>query len=134
MNCGFEDCSILDGLINQHGDDWKKILSEYQSERKPDADAIADLALNNFIEMRDKVGDPIFLLQKKIEAAFSKKYPDKWTPSYAMVTFCPHIRYSDALKHGMKQEVIMQKIMAISDIEDKWQGKEVEMMMLNALG
>ena len=49
--------------------------------------------------MRDKVGDPKFLLQKKIEAAFSKKHPDKWTPAYAQVTFSPHIRYSDALKN-----------------------------------
>lgn len=133
MNCGFEDCSVLDGLIDKHGEDWEQILSEYQALRKPDGDAIADLALNNFVEMRDKVADPKFLLQKKIEASFSKKHPDKWTPSYAMVTFSPHIRYSEALKNGMRQEVIMEKIMAIPGIEERWQAEDIERMMLEEL-
>ena len=104
MNCGFEDCVVLNSLIDKHNEDWHLILNEYQQLRKPDGDAIADLALNNFVEMRDKVADPKFLLQKKIEAAFSKKYPDKWTPAYAQVTFSPHIRYSDALKNSIQQE------------------------------
>ncbi|HMK05512.1 MAG TPA: NAD(P)/FAD-dependent oxidoreductase, partial [Ferruginibacter sp.] len=121
MNCGFEDCSVLNSLIDKHEANWTNILHEYQELRKPDADAIADLALNNFVEMRDKVADPKFLLQKKIEAAFSKKYPDKWIPSYAQVTFSPHIRYSDALVNGKKQEAIMQEIMATPGIEANWQ-------------
>ena len=133
MNCGFEDCVVLNGLIDKHNENWTDILEEYQQLRKPDGDAIADLALNNFVEMRDKVGDPKFLLQKKIEAAFSKKHPDKWTPAYAQVTFSPHIRYSEALKNSIKQEAIMQQIMAIPDIENKWQGGEVEKKMLEML-
>ena len=133
MNCGFEDCVVLNRLIDKHSEDWYLILNEYQQLRKPDGDAIADLALNNFVEMRDKVADPKFLLQKKIEAAFSKKYPDKWTPAYAQVTFSPHIRYSEALKNSIKQEAIMQQIMAITGIENKWQGEEVEQKMLNLL-
>ncbi len=83
--------------------------------------------------MRDKVADPKFLLQKKIEANFSKKYPDKWIPAYAQVTFSPHIRYSDALKNGIRQEAIMQKIMALPDIENKWQTEEIEKMILENL-
>src|SRR3989337_531358 len=67
MNCGFEDCSVLNGLISKHDDNWFAILEEYQYLRKADSDAIAEMALNNFIEMRDKVADPHFLLQKKIE-------------------------------------------------------------------
>ena len=133
MNCGFEDCVVLNSLIDKHNEDWHLILNEYQQLRKPDGDAIADLALNNFVEMRDKVADPKFLLQKKIEAAFSKKYPDKWTPAYAQVTFSPHIRYSEALKNSVKQEAIMQQIMAMPGIENKWQGEEVEKKMLNLL-
>ena len=129
MNCGFEDCSVLNSLIEKHHDNWSEILPEYQSLRKPDGDAIADLALNNFVEMRDKVGDPKFLLQKKIEAAFSKKYPDKWIPAYAQVTFSPQIRYSEALVNGQKQEAIMQQIMAIPDIGNKWQDEEIEKMI-----
>ena len=133
MNCGFEDCVVLNSLIDKHNEDWHLILNEYQQLRKPDGDAIADLALNNFVEMRDKVADPKFLLQKKIEAAFSKKFPDKWIPAYAQVTFSPHIRYSEALKNSIKQEAIMQQIMAMPGIENKWQGEEVEKKMLTLL-
>lgn len=133
MNCGFEDCSVLNSLIDKHADDWTNILSEYQELRKPDGDAICDLALNNFVEMRDKVADPKFLLQKKIEAAFSKKHPDKWIPLYSQVTFSPQIRYSDALINGQKQEAIMQQIMALPDIENKWQEETIEKMILERL-
>ncbi len=133
MNCGFEDCSVLNSLIDKHKEDWTNILSEYQESRKPDADAIADLALNNFVEMRDKIADPKFLLQKKIEGAFSKKYPAKWIPAYAQVTFNPQIRYSDALVNGQKQEAIMQEIMAMPGIENRWQDEEIEKMILKNL-
>jgi kynurenine 3-monooxygenase len=133
MNCGFEDCSVLNSLIDKHHENWAAILPEYQALRKPDADAIADLALNNFVEMRDKVADPKFLLQKKIEAAFSKNHPDKWIPAYSQVTFSPHIRYSQALVNGRKQEAIMQQVMAIPDIENKWQDEEVERFILEKL-
>jgi kynurenine 3-monooxygenase len=133
MNCGFEDCRILNGLIDAHHGNWEKILAEYQQLRKPDADAIADLALNNFIEMRDKVGAPAFLLQKKIEAWFSGKYPDKWIPAYSQVTFSPHIRYSEALRNGQRQEAIMQQVMALPDIENNWNSAEVENIMLTQI-
>ena len=133
MNCGFEDCLVLNDLIDKHADDWTTILQEYQQLRKPDGDAIAELALNNFIEMRDKVGDPSFLLQKKIETAFSKKYPEKWKPAYAQVTFSPQIRYSQALKSSIVQEKIMQQIMALPDIENSWQDGAVEEKMLSLL-
>jgi len=134
MNCGFEDCRVLNGLIDTHSENWELILKEYQTLRKPDADAIAELALNNFIEMRDKVGDPKFLLQKKIETAFSKKYPGKWTPAYAQVTFSPQIRYSDALKNSIRQEKIMQEIMALPGIENIWETEAVEKIMLTRVG
>ena len=126
MNCGFEDCTVLNELMNKYGDDWAAIFSNYQSLRKPDGDAIADLAIGNFIEMRDKVGDAKFLLQKKIEARISERHPDKWVPLYSMVTYSPHIRYSTASREGKKQEAIMQKIMTLPDIESKWNSEEVE--------
>ena len=133
MNCGFEDCVVLNDLIGKHKEDWNKIFPEYEALRKPDGDAIADLAIANFIEMRDKTADPKFLLQKKIEAHFSNKHPDKWIPLYSMVTYSPHIRYSTALKEGQKQEVIMQKIMAMPDIDAKWDSEEVENAILNSI-
>lgn len=130
MNCGFEDCSVLNNLIDKHADDWKKILAEFEQLRKPDADAIADLALNNFVEMRDKVADPKFLLQKKIEGRFSSKYPDKWTPAYSMVTFRPDLRYSEALQKGNIQQKIMDEIMAQPGIENNWDSESVENQIL----
>lgn len=133
MNCGFEDCSVLNGLIDKHAENWEAILQEFQMLRKPDADAIADLALNNFVEMRDKVADPKFLLQKKIEANFTTKHPGKWMPAYSQVTFSPQIRYSEALKNGNRQEAIMKKVMAMPGIETKWQDAEVEELMLQNL-
>ncbi len=133
MNCGFEDCRILDELIDMYGDDWKMILNEYQLSRKPDADAIADLAINNFTEMRDKTADPKFLLQKKIEASLYEKYPDKWIPAYSQVTFSPHIRYSEALKRGQRQEAVMQEVMKLSDIQKLWETGEIENWIISKI-
>ena len=135
MNCGFEDCSVLNQLMDKHGDDWTSLLQEFQELRKPDADAIADLAVNNFTEMRDKVADPAFLLQKKIEAGLHEKYPNEWVPAYSQVTFSPHIRYSEALKRGQMQEEIMQQVMKKEGIEDQWKtdATTVEKMVLEFL-
>src|SRR6266487_2060698 len=131
MNCGFEDCRILDELMDKHNDDWKTILQEYQTLRKPDADAIADLGVSNFIEMRERTADPKFLLQKKIEARLYEKYPEKWIPAYTQVAFSPDIRYSDALKRSSHQENIMQEIMQIPRIENKWESEEIERLILS---
>ncbi len=133
MNCGFEDCSVLNGLIDEHGEDWSAILSRYQQLRKPDGDAIAGLALNNFTEMRDKVADPKFLLQKKIEAKLHEKYPDKWIPAYSQVTFSPQIRYSDALQNAIRQEAIMQEIMANPAINERWDDDMLHQKIIHQL-
>jgi kynurenine 3-monooxygenase len=69
--------------------------------------------------MRDKVADPKFLLQKKIEAKLHEKWPDKWIPAYSQVTFSPHIRYSEALERGRRQEEIMRDVMEIDGLEEK---------------
>jgi kynurenine 3-monooxygenase len=133
MNAGFEDCRILDELIEKYDEDWETILNEYQRNRKPDTDAIADMAVNNFTEMREKTADPKFLLQKKIEARLHEKYPDKWIPAYSQVTFSPQIRYSDALKRGQKQEAIMQEVMKMPGIAEKWDSVEIEKIILDRL-
>src|SRR6476620_3365389 len=130
MNAGFEDFSILNTLMELHGDDWETILSTFQKLRKPDGDAIADLAINNFVEMRAKTADPNFLLQKKIESKLHERHPDKWIPAYSQVTFHPEIRYSTALANSEKQESIMQLVMALPGIEEKWDSKEVEDLIL----
>ena len=132
MNCGFEDCSVLSSLMEKH-EEWSTILSEYQRLRKPDGDAIAELALNNFIEMRDKVADPRFLLQKKIESKLHEKFPDKWIPAYSQVTFSPQIRYITALERGQKQESIMKEIMQVENIEQLWDNDELHEDIISRL-
>ncbi len=119
MNAGFEDCSVLHSLMYQYGDDWEGILDAYQRSRKPDADAIAELTLNNFIEMRDRVADQGFLLRKRIEQRLSELYPAKWMPLYSMVTFS-QLPYSYALKMGQKQREVMDEVMRLEGISEKW--------------
>jgi len=133
MNCGFEDCTVMWELMQKHSEDWNKIFEEYQILRKPDGDGVQDLSLHNYHVMRDYVADPKFLLQKKIEAHFSEKHPDKWMPLYSQVTFS-HIRYSDAWNTGQRQEAIMKKVMTQFDnIENVWNSEQVEQAILAEL-
>ncbi len=114
MNAAFEDCYVLNSMMDDFDGDWEALASRFQQVRKPDADAIADLALHNFIEMRDSVADEAFLLQKKIEARLHQAYPDKWIPLYTMVTFSD-LRYSEALKRGRVQDAVMKEYMSKAD-------------------
>lgn len=132
MNAGFEDIYMLNRIIANYGDDWKTIFQEYQKERKPNADAIAELSYRNFMEMSSKTADPKFLLQKKIEKHFAAKYPDKWVPVYSRVTFSDR-PYAEALAEGDAQEHIMKTIMQLPNIEEKWDSIEVEEKILSLL-
>ncbi len=125
MNSGFEDCTILDDLIEIHQGHWPTIIDEFNATRVSDTNAIAELAFRNFIEMRDLVGDPKFLLRKKIEKHLSQKYPDQFLPLYSMVTFS-HVSYNRALKEGRDQDQLFEKIMAIENIEDWWNSPMVD--------
>lgn len=127
MNCGFEDCTVLNNMLEQGGD-LETIFENFETQRKPNGDAVAELALGNFIEMRDKVADPLFVLRKKIEARFNEKHPTLWLPLYSMVTFSD-IPYDEAHRLGQWQNGIMQKVMALPDIESKWDSLEVEEYM-----
>ncbi len=121
MNAGFEDCRILNELLNQFNDDWKKALHAFQQSRKKDTDAIAQLALDNFIEMRDLVADADFLLRKKIEARLHQLYPTQWIPLYSMVTFHDSMPYSIAYETGQKQKKIMDEVMKRPGLEKNWE-------------
>jgi len=132
MNAGFEDITILSQMIAAYGDDWKTIFSEYQKSRKPNADAIAELSLRNFIEMSTKTADEKFLLQKKIEKWFSDKHPDKWMPLYSRVTFSLQ-PYAEALAIGELQNQIMEEVMQMPNIEEKWNSDEVEQKIIALL-
>lgn len=132
MNAGFEDIEVLDELIEKHGDDWELIFKEYQESRKPNADAIAELSYRNFIEMSSKTANPDFILRKKIEKHFAEKYPEKWIPLYSRVTFSDK-PYADALAIGDEQRVIMDEVMKVDGIEDKWESKEIDDFILSLI-
>jgi len=125
MNAGFEDITILNQMIQQYGNDWTAIFREYEKSRKPNADAIAELSYRNFLEMSSKTADANFHLQKKIEKHFSQKFPDKWLPLYSRVTFS-YRPYSEALALGDRQKAIMDEVMKMEGINDKWDSREVE--------
>jgi len=128
MNAGFEDITVLDQMLDSFDGDWEELFKSFEKRRKPDTDAIADLAVMNFIEMRDKVADPRFLLRKKIEAKISEQYPDKWIPLYTMVTFTD-LPYSFALENGQKQDKIMKKVMKLIQSEDDYIRPEVQQLL-----
>lgn len=114
MNAGFEDCSVLEELMEAHGEDWETILSSFEQKRKPNADAVADLALNNFTEMRDKVADPVFLERKKIEKELGRRFAGRFNSVYEMVSFS-HTPYAYALHCTKAQDVLLGKIIAEGD-------------------
>ncbi len=132
MNAGFEDISVLEEMMTKYEDDWATLLNDYENSRKPNTDAIAELSYRNFIEMSTKTADPKFILQKKIEKWFSDKHPAKWIPLYSRVTFS-HQPYSEALAVGDKQNAIMEQVLQMENIQEKWQSKEVEDKILDLL-
>ncbi|MCH2198510.1 MAG: FAD-dependent monooxygenase [Flavobacteriales bacterium] len=129
MNSGFEDCSVFEEIFEANNGDWEKTFEQFSKKRKPEADAILELALRNYIEMRDKTADPQFLLQKKIEKRFNERHPDKWIPLYSQVTFT-HIPYDEALRNGDVQDKIMKRVMDRPDIEELWDSEEIEQAIL----
>jgi len=110
MNAGFEDCSVFTDVLKAHNFNWDDTLESFQKSRKPDADAISELALQNFHEMSSKVMDDKFIWQKKVESALHKHKPYQWVPLYSMVTFSD-IPYSQALAVGKMQDAIMNSVL-----------------------
>jgi kynurenine 3-monooxygenase len=106
MNASFEDCRLFMELGEQLNFDWNKMLKQFSQSRKKDADAISELALRNFVEMRDHVADPLFLERKKLDAKMHDAYGDDWIPVYTMVTFTD-TPYHKALTIGDKQRATL---------------------------
>lgn len=113
MNCGFEDCATFDELLDTESSETEKdleaLLLKFQGLRKPNSDAIADIALDNYIEMRSKVIDPRFLIKKKMEFELETMFPDVFIPKYSRVMF-HHIPYKDAKRLGELQEEILEEL------------------------
>ncbi|MDO7884683.1 NAD(P)/FAD-dependent oxidoreductase [Hymenobacter sp. CA2-7] len=134
MNAGFEDCTVLNQLLEQHGEaNWDRVMDEFEHQRKPNTDAMADLALYNFVEMRDRVADPRFLLQKRIESKIAAQYPGQWVPLYSRVTFSPDTSYAEAWAAGQRQEAIMQQLMPLIQAEADYDKPEVQAQVHQAM-
>lgn len=109
MNCAFEDCLQFSKLLKETGPHWETLFPRFQEARKPNADAIADLALDNFIEMRDKSIEPSFQLKKQLSFELEKLYPNEFIPRYSMVMF--HlIPYHKAQRLGVIQNEILNEL------------------------
>ncbi|MDE2091847.1 MAG: FAD-dependent monooxygenase [Gammaproteobacteria bacterium] len=109
MNCAFEDCLILDQCLDKHGDDWERLFSEFEIQRRPDTEAIAEMALENYVEMRDSVRDPRFQLQKKLGFLLEEHHPGLFVPRYSMVMF-HHLPYSEVRRRGAIQQAILDRL------------------------
>jgi len=105
MNCAFEDCLALVQHIEQ-SDHWEHAFSEFERERKPNALAIQTMALENYVEMRDLVDDPDFLLQRQLERALAERHPGVFIPRYAMVSFS-RVPYRVAYERGLLQRALL---------------------------
>ncbi len=109
MNCCFEDCQVLGELIDRLGDDWAALMPAFFAERKPNSDAIARLAVANFLEMRSKVVDPEFQRKRGIEARLQEMFADQWIPLYSMVTFTT-IGYAEAMRRARAQDELLDRV------------------------
>jgi kynurenine 3-monooxygenase len=124
MNAAFEDCRILNNLIEKHGTDWEKVFVEYGKERKINTDAIADLAEENFYEMRDAVADPVFVRKRELETKLEQTFPDYFS-KYSMVTFREDLPYLVAKEKGNAQDKLLMEICANIENVDKIDLNEV---------
>ena len=124
MNSGFEDCTVLNDLMHKHNENWEAVFKEYNETRKKDGDALQDFPLH----MRDYVADERFLLRKKIEAKYTKLYPNKWLPLYSQVTFS-NIPYHVAYNQGKIQDSIMEEVMQTANIDEIWDTEEIMVKM-----
>jgi kynurenine 3-monooxygenase len=109
MNCAFEDCVALAAHMDAHarsGTSLEQAYAAFEAERKPNAAAIQQMALENYIEMRDKVDDADFLLQRALEVALQQRHPGRFVPHYSMVTFM-RIPYAVALARSEVQRAIL---------------------------
>lgn len=123
MNCSFEDVSALDEIIETHYPNWNKIFEKYQEARIINANAIADLACKNFVEMRDLVGQKSFIHFKHIEHELTDKYPNIYKSQYALVSFST-TPYSEALAQGYKNEALIGYIVE-NKLEDQLDNPEI---------
>lgn len=117
MNASFEDVRVFDEVLEQYEGDWEKIFSEFQDSRAENTNAIADLAIDNFYEMRDHVDDPVFIAKRKLEMQLEQTFPEYYS-KYSLVTFNENMPYSEAMKKGRKQDELLKEICRRPNYQD----------------
>jgi kynurenine 3-monooxygenase len=111
MNCCFEDCVEFDACVSR-STDWPNVLAEFGARRKPNTDAIAAMALDNYLEMRERVADPKFQLQQALALELERRFPRRFIPRYSMVMFHHEITYQAALARGTIQTQLLAELTA----------------------
>jgi kynurenine 3-monooxygenase len=129
MNCCFEDCVEFDECVSRRTS-WQDVFADFYARRKPNTDAIADMALENYLEMRARVADPAFLLQRSLALELERRFPDRFIPRYSMVMFHHEIPYRTAAERGAVQERLLEALCrhaaSLEDIDYARAGREIE--------
>ena len=116
MNASFEDVRVFDDILDKYEGDWTKIFEEFQAARVENANAIADLAIDNFHEMQDRVDDADFIKKRKLEMQLEQQFPDYYS-KYSLVTFKPDLPYAEAMKLGRQQDAALLRLVNERDLE-----------------
>lgn len=106
MNCAFEDVRVLDSLLTGDDIDWENVFSDFARRRKANADAIQEMAEENFYEMRDRVADPVFQRKRQLETKLEQNYPEYFS-KYSLVTFREDLPYAEAKARGNAQDAFL---------------------------
>jgi len=109
MNAAFEDCSAFDRCLEDPDRPWNEVFAEFETRRRPNTDAIADMALENYVEMRSTVREPKFQLKKDLSFRLEERHPKRFIPRYSMVMFHT-IPYAEAKRRGTIQEEILDEL------------------------
>lgn len=116
MNASFEDVTEFDKLLDEDFTNWESLFKAFENSRKKDTDAIADLAIDNFHEMKGHVNNAIFREKRNLEMAFEKTFPERYASKYALVTFNENIGYREAMLKGRAQDKAILNMLTDGDI------------------
>lgn len=119
MNASFEDITVFDEILDDNLESWEAVFEAYEKRRKIDTDAISELSLDNFHEMKEATASPLFQRKRKLETAFEKEHPELYSGKYRLVTFQEQIGYHEAMKRGRAQDKALLKLLAEGEISDE---------------
>lgn len=125
MNAGFEDCTVLAELLDQHSEDFDRVFKDYEPLRRPHCEAVTTMSSRAFVELTEHVGDRRFHLRKKLERKIHGLYPERFIPPYELIAFT-HVPYAESLKRIDALEAVTRELMRIPDIEHASDSSAVE--------